>query len=81
MFSAYNRVCFEVSRKINWSREGYCEIPAERMNEISADQLNRIKFLQNTYQLAFEKRYNQTVSRSNYGYLDMLDKVARKFDW
>lgn len=81
MFSAYNRLCFEVSRKVHWKRTGYREVPAENLSNLTSTQQTRISGLRWRYKVAFEKKYGKTAARENYGYLDMLDRSAEEFNW
>ncbi len=81
IFSAYNRVWFEVQRTLKWSKSRYEEPVAGTLNSLNAQQSERIRQLKSGYPVVFENQFRQSLALTNYHYLDLLDRTRREFQW
>ena len=74
---------FALSRRLRWSRPGYVETPAGRLDGLPPAAAARISRLSDAYGLRFEARYDRRNSLENYVYLDLLDRLRARAgaDW
>lgn len=74
---------FALSRRLRWSRPGYVETPAGRLDDLPPAVAARIAKLSAVYGLRFEARYDRRNSLENYVYLDLLDRLRERAgaDW
>jgi hypothetical protein len=73
--SAYHRLWYRLSERLQWSRGIYREPAAGKLSGLAREQATRIAQLASQYGLCFEGRYAQNTAIKNYAYLDLLDQA------
>ena len=80
--SAYHRCWYEITHGIKWPRRHYHEQPAQALPEaLTFQQRDRIKLLQDTYNVRFENEFHSFTALENYEYLDLFDQLKEKLHW
>lgn len=81
LHSAFNRIFFEIRRRMRWGRRNYTENAVGKLSALTPEQSRRIDELKKKYDVCFESRLNEPHALENYHMLDLLDECSQKFSW
>jgi hypothetical protein len=66
---------------VKWSKPNFEELAVGTLQNLTSQQINRIRQLQSIYPVAFEGQLRQSLALTNYLYLDLLDRARQNFQW